>query len=264
MHLEPMQLETVRVDGDGPVRHLVLNRPQVHNAVNPQLVADVHQALLAIDHDSSIRVVIVRGEGKSLCSGADLKSPRASSLDAMLGSKNGARMYDTLLNLNAVTIIACHGYMIGGGAVLPAACDFRIGAPSISLTLNEVSIGFNLTWHSIPALVNLVGPHKAKEMLILGRTYGMEQLDAMGFFTETVGDETELVPACERLAAEVVRQPPVPVTVSKASINAQAMPLGKAIQHLDHVTAGYMGKSESSKTARLTYFSDEPRVFGDD
>lgn len=264
MHLEPMQLETVRVDGDGPVRHLVLNRPQVHNAVNPQLVADVHQALLAIDHDSSIRVVIFRGEGKSLCSGADLKSPRATPLDAMLGSKNGARMYDTLLNLNAVTIIACHGYMIGGGAVLPAACDFRIGAPSISLTLNEVSIGFNLTWHSIPALVNLVGPHKAKEMLILGRTYGMEQLDAMGFFTETVADEADLVPACERLAAEVVRQPPVPVTVSKASINAQAMPLGKAIQHLDHVTAGYMGKSESSKTARLTYFSDEPRVFGDD
>jgi enoyl-CoA hydratase/carnithine racemase len=242
----------------------VLNRPQVHNAVNPQLVEDVHRALLAIDGDPSIRVVIVRGDGPSLCSGADLKSPRASSLEAMLGSKHGARMYDTLLNLNAVTIIACHGYMIGGGAVLPAACDFRIGAPSISLTLNEVSIGFNLTWHSIPALVNLVGPHKAKEMLILGRTYGLAQLDAMGFFTETVDDEAELVPACLRLAAEVVRQPPVPVTVSKASINAQAMPLGRAIQHLDHVAAGYMGKSDSSRTARRTYFSDEPRVWSQD
>lgn len=259
-----MQLETVRIDGDGPVRHLVLNRPQVHNAVNPQLIADVHTALVALDTDTSVRVVILRGEGKSFCSGADLRSPRATSLGAMVNSKAGARMYDTLLHLNPITIALCHGYHIGGGAVLPAACDFRIGGPSVSLTLNEVSIGFNLTWHSLPVLVNLVGPHKAKEMLILGRTYGLEQLDAMGFFTETVADDAELVPAAERLAAEVVRQPPVPVTVSKASINAQAMPMGRAIQHLDHVTAGYMGKSESSKTARLTYFSDEPRTWSDD
>jgi enoyl-CoA hydratase len=206
----------------------------------------------------------VRGEGKSLSSGADLKQERGSSLDAMLGSKQGARMYDTLLNLNAITICLCHGYMIGGGGVLPAACDFRIGAPSISLTLNEVSIGFNLTWHSIATLVNLVGPHRAKEMLILGRTYGMDELDAMGFFTEVVGDDAELLPAAERLAAAVVNQPPVPVTISKASINAQAMPLGRAIQHMDHVAVGYMGKSDSSRTARLTYFDQSDRDWSED
>jgi enoyl-CoA hydratase/carnithine racemase len=259
-----MNFETVRIDGDGPVRHLVLNRPEVHNAVNAQLVADVHAACLALDADPTVRVVIVRGEGKSLSSGADLKQERGSSLDAMLGSKQGARMYDTLLNLNAITICLCHGYMIGGGGVLPAACDFRIGAPSISLTLNEVSIGFNLTWHSIATLVNLVGPHRAKEMLILGRTYGMDELDAMGFFTEVVGDDAELLPAAERLAAAVVNQPPVPVTISKASINAQAMPLGRAIQHMDHVAVGYMGKSDSSRTARLTYFDQSDRDWSED
>jgi enoyl-CoA hydratase/carnithine racemase len=259
-----MNFEPVRIDGDGPVRHLVLSRPEVHNAVNAQLVADVHAACLALDADPTVRVVIVRGEGKSLSSGADLKQERGSSLDAMLGSKQGARMYDTLLNLNAITICLCHGYMIGGGGVLPAACDFRIGAPSISLTLNEVSIGFNLTWHSIATLVNLVGPHRAKEMLILGRTYGMDELDAMGFFTEVVGDDAELLPAAERLAAAVVNQPPVPVTISKASINAQAMPLGRAIQHMDHVAVGYMGKSDSSRTARLTYFDQSDRDWSED
>jgi enoyl-CoA hydratase/carnithine racemase len=259
-----MELETVRVDGDGPVRHLVLNRPSVHNAVNPQLVADVHAACLFIDSDPAIRAVVLRGEGKSFCSGADLKSPRVSSLQAMLGSKNGARMYDTLLHLNAITIAVCHGYMIGGGAVLPAACDFRVGGPSVQLTLNEVSIGFNLTWHSLAALVNLVGPHRAKEMLILGRTYGVAELERFGYFTEVVDDDGELIPAAERIAAEVVNQPPVPVTVSKSSINAQAMPVGRAIQHLDHVAVGYMGKSESSRTARETYFSDEQRRWSED
>ena len=254
-----MDFETVRLEGDGPIRHLVLNRPQVHNAVNGQLVAEVYQACLAVEADAAVRAVIVRGDGPSFCSGADLKAPRANTTQAMAGSKAGARMYDTLLHLNAVTIAACHGYLIGGGAVLPAACDFRVGAPSVKLTVNEVSIGFNLTWHSLPVLVNLVGPHKAKEMLLLGRTYDQAQLDAMGFFTETVSDEAALVPAAERLAAEVVRQPPIPVTVSKASINAQALPLARAIQHMDHVAVGFMGRLENSRTARQTYFSGEGR-----
>lgn len=259
-----LDLETVRLEGDGAVRHLVLDRPEVHNAVNAQLVADVHQACLAVDADPEVRVVILRGEGKSLCSGADLKQRGGTTLDAMVGSKNGARMYDTLLHLNAVTIALCHGYMIGGGAVLPAACDFRIGSPTISLTVNEVSIGFNLTWHANATLVNLVGPHRAKEMLLLGRTYSVEQLDHWGFFTATVDGDEALVPAGEALAAEIVNQPPVPTAASKASINAQAMPVGRAIQHLDHVAVGYMNKSENSRLARRTYFSDDDRSWGDD
>lgn len=259
-----MEFETVRIDGEGPVRHLVLNRPEVHNAVNAQLVADTHQAASLLDADTSVRVVIVRGEGKSFCSGADLKQPRTSPQGEMIGSKRGANMYDTLLHLNPITIALCHGYMIGGGAVLPAACDFRIGSPTINLTLNEVSIGFNLTWHSLPALINLVGPHRAKEMLILGRSYDMNQLDAYGFFTDTVEDDAALLPAAEDLAAQVVNQPPVPVTLTKASINAQSMPLGRAIQHMDHVAVGYMGKSDSSRTARTTYFDNEQREWSDD
>jgi enoyl-CoA hydratase/carnithine racemase len=92
----------------------------------------------------------------------------------------------------------------------------------------------------------------------------MDELDAMGFFTEVVGDDAELLPAAERLAAAVVNQPPVPVTISKASINAQAMPLGRAIQHMDHVAVGYMGKSDSSRTARLTYFDQSDRDWSED
>ena len=259
-----MKFETVRIDGEGPVRHLVLNRPEVHNAVNAQLVSDVRDAADLLDADSTVRVVIVRGEGKSFCSGADLKQPRTSPRDSMVGSKQGAKMYDTLLHLNPVTIALCHGYMIGGGAVLPAACDFRIGSPTVDLTVNEVSIGFNLTWHSLPALVNLVGPHRAKEMLILGRSYDMKQLVDYGYFTETVDNDDALLPAGEHLAEQVVKQPPVPVAVTKASINAQSMPLGRAIQHMDHVAVGYMGKSDSSRTARTTYFDNELREWSDD
>jgi len=251
-----MELETIRLEGDGPVRHLVLNRPEVHNAINGALVREVRDACLAVDGDPSVRVLVLRGEGKSFSSGADLKAPRASSAERMVGSKQGALMFDILTNLNAVTIALCHGYMIGGGGILPAGCDFRIGSPTMKLILNENSIGSNLTWHSVPAMIQLVGPAKTKEMLIFGRTYGAETMADYGYLDQVVGSDEELVPAAEAMAAEVVAQPPVPVTMTKASVNAWTKANDRAIQHMDHVAVGFTTKSENSKIAMQTYFGD--------
>lgn len=260
-----MKYQTIRVDGSGPIRHLVLNRPEVHNAVNPQLVEEVHAACNEIEKSLEVRVVILRGEGKSFCSGADLKhDPTKGSVeDRMFGSKAGARMIDTLTNLRPITIAAMHGYAIGGGGVLGAACDFRIGAESLSLTVNEVSIGFNLTWHTIPSLVQLIGPARAKEMIILGRTYNGQKLLDYGFLNELVTD-AELIPTAEALAAEIVNQPPIPTTITKASINANTKAMDRAIQHMDHLAVAFVSGSENSKIALKTYFSKEDRSYIDE
>ena len=258
-----MELETVRVEGDGPIRHLVLNRPKVHNAVNPQLIFDVTEAAIALDRLREVRVVIVRGEGKSFCSGADLKMPRPSTTEAIDLSKAGARMADVLTNLSPITIALMHGYCIGGGAVLPATCDFRLAGRSTSLTINEVSIGFNLTWHTIPAVVQLVGPAKAKEMIILGHTYDASGLLDYGYVNEVVDDE-DLRNRGEQLASEICNQPPWPTFSTKASINAYAKALDRSVHHLDHISSALMGHSENSRIARETYFSKEARNFVDE
>jgi len=183
-----MEFETVRIEGEGEIRHLVLNRPQIHNAVNAQFVADVTQACIELDRLQDVRVVIFRGAGKSLCSGADLKAPELNTTASIDFSKAGARMFDLLTHLSPITIACLHGYCIGGGAVLPAACDFRLAGQSTQLTINEVSIGYNLTWHSIPAVIQLVGPARAKEMILLGHTFGAEQLLDYGFVNEALDD----------------------------------------------------------------------------
>ena len=258
-----MELETVRVEGDGPIRHLVLNRPKVHNAINPQLIEDVTTAAAALDRLRDVRVVIVRGEGKSFCSGADLKVPRMNTTESIDMSKAGSRMADLLTNLSPITIACMHGYCIGGGSVIPATCDFRLAAPSTSLTINEVSIGFNLTWHTIPAVIQLVGPARAKEMIILGHTYGADQLLDYGFVNEVVAEDALLARADE-LAEEIAQQPAWPTFSTKASINAYAKALDRSIHHLDHISAALMGHSENSRIARETYFSKEPRHFVDE
>ena len=75
-----MDFDTLRITGDGPVRELVLNRPRIHNAINEQLIQDLTAACMELDKLSKVRVVILRGEGKSFSSGADLNalSPNAT------------------------------------------------------------------------------------------------------------------------------------------------------------------------------------------
>ncbi|MED5574126.1 MAG: enoyl-CoA hydratase-related protein, partial [Pseudomonadota bacterium] len=120
-----------------------------------------------------------------------------------------------------------------------------------------ISIGVNLSWNAIPPVVQLVGPARAMEMIILGRTYTGEQLHIIGYVNEVVEDD-ELIPAGERLAAEICRQPPMPVWSTKASINAYARALDHSIQHLDHLSMAFMGKSPNLKIARETYFAKTP------
>ncbi len=129
--------------------------------------------------------------------------------------------------------------------------------------MNEVSIGFNLTWHTIPAVVQLVGPAKAKEMIILGHTYGAETLHDYGFVNEVVAEDRLLDRAFE-LADEICRQPPWPTFSTKASINAYAKALDRSIHHLDHISTALMGHSENSRIARETYFSKGERKYIDE
>ena len=185
-----MEFETIRIDGDGPIRHIVLNRPHIHNAISKQFGKDLTAACRELDEIGDLRVVILRGEGPSFCSGADLKERPfdENSTSIIARSKAGMRMADALSSLNAVTIACIHNHCIGGGAVLPAFCDFRIAAKSTKLTINEISIGVNLSWNAIPPVVQLVGPARAKEMIILGRTYTGEQLQNIGYVNEVVED----------------------------------------------------------------------------
>ena len=260
-----MVLETIRIEGDGPVRHLILNRPHVHNAVNRQFVADMNAALWELDRIKGLRVVILRGEGRSFCSGADLKDRpfNEPATSTVTRSKDSTHMVDMLASLSPITIACIHNYCIGGGAVLPAFCDFRIAAKSTKLTINEISIGVNLGWNSIPPIMQLVGAARAKEMILLGRTYEANQLLEIGYVNEVVEDD-DLIAAGERLAAHICRQPPMPVWSTKASINAYARALDGSIQHLDHLAMAFMGKSPNTPIARETYFDKSTPEYVDE
>ena len=252
-----MQWDHVKVEGDGAIRHLVLNRPKLHNAVNAQLLRDVISACRAINELPDCRAVIVRGAGPSFSSGADLKEPsfREGNLRAMQHrARLGADAVNAIGELYPVTVAAVHGYAIGGGVCLAMACDFQIGAASCQVSIRESSLGRSLSWNSIPNTVHLVGPKRAKRMIIFGEMFPASTLLEWGFFDEVVSDE-RLLEAAEAFAQRVARQPPIPVQMTKASINALVKIFNRAVFHMDDLGVTFSSRTQDARTAEETFFS---------
>jgi enoyl-CoA hydratase/carnithine racemase len=254
-----MEWETMKLEGEDPVRHLVFNRPALHNAVNRQFLLDVAQACGYLESLPDCRAVIVRGAGPSFCSGADLKeglTGPGTMRAVMSRSKAGTRAVQALGDVTPITIAAIHGNAIGGGAMLAMACDFRIGAAGARLSVREVSLGLSLSWQSIPNVVNLVGPAKAKEMIFFGETYDAQTMLDYGVYDQVVPDDT-LLDAARALAAKVVAQPPLPVAMTKASINAYVRAMDRAVFHADPIGLTLTGRSKDAAAAKEAFFSGQ-------
>jgi enoyl-CoA hydratase/carnithine racemase len=255
-----MEWETLRLEGAGALRELVLNRPRVRNALSVQALRELGEACAHLDAQADCRVVILRGEGVDFCAGADLAELRredAPVRDRVLRARLGARAVDALGQLAPITIAAMQGNAIGGGACLGAACDFRIGAQGARVSVRESSLGLSLSWHSIPNFVHLVGPSRAKELILFGETYDAATLHGYGYFNEVVPDDG-LLPAARRLAEKVLRQPPLPVEMTKASINALVRALDRAVFHLDDYGVALTGRSRDAARAREAFFAGTP------
>ncbi|MEE8396680.1 MAG: enoyl-CoA hydratase/isomerase family protein [bacterium] len=254
-----MNWETLRLEGSGAVRHLVLSRPEKHNAIDNRMLRELTEVCLAIEELPDCRCVIVRGEGPSFSSGADLSEAQShggSTGQTLARAKAGARAIDSLTDLGPITVAAVHGHAIGGGACLAMACDFRIGARGASVSIREASLGLSLSWHSVPNVVHLVGATRAKEMIIFGEAYPAEKMLEYGFFDQVVA-EGDLLPTAEALAQKVARQPPLPVRMTKASVNAVVKALDRAVSHLDSPGVAFTAASSDSQRARQTFFSGE-------
>ena len=168
-----MDFETIRVCVDGGVGHLTLSRPDRLNAIGVGMMREIAEAARWFDGQPEVRVVVVSGEGRAFCAGADLKDPPVAAAapreDRTWAERRevgqlGLRMADAVEQMRAVTIAQIHGYAVGGGLVLMCACDLRVAAENAVLSIPEVDLGIPLAWGGIPRLVREIGPALTKEL----------------------------------------------------------------------------------------------------
>lgn len=232
-----MEFETLRVHAEGPIGALVLARPERRNALSAKAMREIAAAAHWFDDQADVRVVIVRGEGRSFCAGADLRdspvgeaSPRAGRSWAARREVGqlGLRMADAVEQMRAVTLAQVHGHAVGGGIVLMAACDLRVVAEDAVLSIPEIDLGIPLAWGGIPRLVREIGPALTKELVMTCRRFTPAEARAAGFVNRVV-PEARLEAETRALAEELAAKPAVPVIVTKEHVNAVTRAMGAGL-----------------------------------
>ena len=207
-------LHTKTEDG---LHTILLNRPEKRNALTPELMEELTQALEAAAENANVRVVLITGAGSAFCAGLDLEVLRAnanaSAEEARADAERIAALFKTLYALPKPTIAAVNGPAIAGGMGIATLCDFTLAVPEAKFGYTEVRIGF------IPAIVSAylrtqIGDKQARELLLTGRLIGAEEAAALGLVTRVV-PEPELLREAHAVAAKLMRNSPAAMAATK-------------------------------------------------
>jgi len=206
----------VTIERDGPVTHLVLNRPESRNALNIALLKELVDAVDAAANDPAQRVLILRGNGPVFCAGLDLKE----AADPAIAHESATLVGEILAKLvesPAVTICAAQKAAIAGGAGLLMACDFAVVDPPFKTGFPEVHRGL-VAGLVMTLLRRQVGERIARELLILGETIDAEAALRIGLINR-IAAEGALEAEAAGLAAKALKGAPGAIAGTKRMLN---------------------------------------------
>ena len=178
-------MKYLRIKKDGPIATVSIDRPNSMNALSIEVLKEFCTLQEYFREDLETRVVIFTGEGENFSAGADLKEKAQLSTKLESWRNNlGKPAIKSILEIDQITIAAVNGYCLGGAACIASACDFRIASDKSLLGYPEINLGINLNWLGLPLAVRLIGPAKAKKMVIGGENENAETLLSWGFYDE--------------------------------------------------------------------------------
>src|SRR6476469_6877622 len=219
-------MSAVTTEDRGPVRHVVLNRPEKRNALNDEVVLGLRDALGAAAADREVKCVVLRGEGAMFSSGMDF-----SGLGALAANPEGLRQvrrpildpWNLLEEMRKPTIAQIHGACIGGAMELVLACDLRVMAADAIIGMPETRVGLIPDVGGSSRLPAIVGLGRAKELIMASKLIDGTEAERIGLVNRVAPAE-ELDAATDALVAELLGCAPVAVGLAKRVLNAAARP----------------------------------------
>ena len=184
--------ETLEIELSGGVATVWMNRPDVHNAFNAQLIADLAAACRQLEADEAVRVMVLAGRGKSFSAGADLNwmkaAGEASEAENFADAMKLASMLRTLAEMSKPTIARVHGAALGGGMGLASACDICIAGERAVFATSEVKFGIIPSAIS-PYVIRAIGERQAYRYFQTAERIGATQAVGLGLAHEAVASE---------------------------------------------------------------------------
>jgi methylglutaconyl-CoA hydratase len=201
-----------------------LNRPELRNAFNDAMIAELAAAFGALDADAGVRAVVLAGRGPVFCAGADLhwmKKMAGYTFEQNYEDALGlARMLHALCALRKPTVARVHGHAFAGGMGLVAACDVALAARGAEFCISEVKLGLIPAVIS-PYLIAAMGERAARRYMLTGERFGAEEAHRMGFVHACV-EPAELDPAIDELAGHLLAGGPAAHAATKDLVRAVA------------------------------------------
>ena len=224
--------ETVLVARDGHLAHLVLNRPEVLNAIDNTLGTELSAAADRLSADESVWAIIFRGAGeRAFSAGADLKARRGFTPEDWAKQRALFReMFAKLRNIPQPMIAAVHGFALGGGTELAMLADFVVASEEAVFGLTEVSLGIIPGGGGTQNLPRMIGRNRAKELIFTARRIPASEALELGLVNHVV-PRAELLARATVIAQEVMKNSPFAVRQAKWAIDRGAdLPFEEGLQ----------------------------------
>jgi len=199
---------------------VMLNRPEVHNAFDPEMTADLASTLGRLDADPGVRSVTLSGTGKNFCAGADIEhmkeSAKFSSEQNFEAARQTAAMFHALYTLSKPTLACVRGAVRGGGVGLVAACDIAIASNEATFRLSEAKLGIIPAMIS-PYVIAAIGERHARRYMLSGEEFGAATARVIGLVHEVVED-AELNSSVNRMLSNLFSSGPYAMAAIKRLI----------------------------------------------
>ncbi|MDJ0522107.1 MAG: enoyl-CoA hydratase/isomerase family protein [Planctomycetota bacterium] len=215
-----MAYETILLEvGEDGVAVLTLNRPEVRNAINQQMVDDLHAALGELEARDDVKALILTSSGgKAFMSGADIAELRERRAPDALKGIN-ANLFSRMERFPRPTVAAIAGWCLGGGCELALTCDFRVAGTSSKFGQPEVGLGIMAAAGATRRLPALVGLRHARRLLFTGAIIDAQEAETIGLVDEVVMDDHVLTAARDWLVP-ILEQAPEAVKQTKRALQA--------------------------------------------
>ena len=227
-----MTYTTIEIERDAGVARLWLNRPDLRNAMNDVLIAELNDAIAALVADDAVRVIVLGGRGKAFCAGGDLAwmktaremTPEAAREDSVKLARALRRLYES----PKPTVARVHGAAFAGGMGLVAACDIAVASAETRFCLSEVKLGLIPAMIS-PYVIRAMGEPRARRFFLTAEVFDATEAHRIGFVHELAPAGT-LDERLDALLAHLVQGGPLALAETKRLIRDVAgRPIDDAI-----------------------------------
>jgi enoyl-CoA hydratase/carnithine racemase len=216
-----MSSEPVLIQRDGAVTTVVLNRPDVRNAMGEEMTQAFTAAVDSVREDASVRAVVVTGAGTAFCSGGDLSwikpGPDASVPEMRRKMRSFYPRFLAVRSLDVPVIAAINGPAVGAGLCLAMACDIRIAAEGATLSAPFTKLGMHPGMAATYLLTRLVGTARASELLFTSRVIDASEAERMGLVNRVVAPDA-LEKEAMTTARAIASNAPIPMGMVKRAI----------------------------------------------